>query len=363
MLAAGLGWMTPLAAQSVAQNSAQDYGQPNIQAAAEAMSAARASWRNKGKGLEERIFRIPMSEARDRVQRVYWECLAYVDKRRAYSAAVADYVESYHVETDSDKRAVYQEDAIQDQLDTLGESAAELQARLDSLREAPDWPRIRRAVQAERGQAMALQSKWREEMPQDLTITGATQAKPTPVSAIVYRDAQRELSDLLQRMWSKYYQALADAINANSAASVPLLTTRTAEGVSSSAPAEATAQSAAVSPLVGEWSYKLGSRKFNGVGEPLMVILELWMDHETLRGRYRAELPDFTGVRKLDWKLHAVASRAPGGQALEFESANPPVTGTVHIEGPAENGLEIMLVRGASDGGEYPRGREVLRRR
>jgi hypothetical protein len=362
VLAAALSGIAPSAAQA----PAQDYAQPGIQAAAEAMDAARSNWRNAGKGMEEQVFRLPMSEARDRVQRVYWECMAYVEKRRAYSAEVAAYIESYHVETDSDKRAVYQEDAIQDQLEALGESAAELQHKLDSLREAPDWPRIRRAIQAERNQAMALQARWREEMPQDLSISSSTQTRPTPISAIVYRDSQKELGDLLERMWSKYYQALSDAIGSNSAASVPLLKTRgsaPAPVAPGAASAQSAAQPAAASALVGEWSYKVGSRQFNGVGEPVMVILELWMDQGALRGRYRAELPDFSGMRKLDWKLRAAAGRASGGQAMEFESADPPATGTLRIEGPAANGLEIMVVRGANEAGGFPRGREALRRR
>ena len=82
-----------------------------------------------------------------------------------------------------------------------------------------------------------------------------------------------------------------------------------------------------------------------------------------LNGRYRAQLPDFDGVKAVDVRLHGAIAAGGGEQTLDFESKDPPASGRLILEGPAPNGLDLMVVRAPSSPGGLPRGRELLRRR
>jgi hypothetical protein len=116
-------------------------------------------------------------------------------------------------------------------------------------------------------------------------------------------------------------------------------------------------------PLVGVWTYAEGSQQFNGVAEPRQVLLELWMEDGALRGRYRAELPDFQGAKKVDLRLSGGVVSAHNQLTLNFESKDPPANGRIILEGPGSSGTELMFVRAVAAQSPIPRGRELLLRR
>ena len=86
------------------------------------------------------------------------------------------------------------------------------------------------------------------------------------------------------------------------------------------------------------------------------------MENGVLVGRYRAELPDFSGSRKIDLRLRAVSGANRNSLTLAFQSADSQATGEIVLEGPTEGGTELMLVRNVGAGSGVPRGRELLHR-
>jgi hypothetical protein len=175
----------------------------------------------------------------------------------------------------------------------------------------------------------------------------------------MYRDSEQQVTDALQHLWTTYYQALADSSSHTPSESRLL---------SASAPSDVTTQSdssgrgAEKSQLLGAWTYSEGSQRFNGVGEPHHVVLELWMDGPQLAGRYRAELPDFDGPKRVDLKLNGKVSTGRE-QVLEFHSVDPLIDGRILLQKQGTSGMELMLLRLPEIPGIVPKGRELLTRR
>ena len=188
------------------------------------------------------------------------------------------------------------------------------------------------------------------------------------VSLLVYRNLDQQLMDQLGRLWGRYYQAIADAVEQKPDGAAALTPIRPAAGGDSTLSASAAASVAAAAPssqhpLVGVWTFPERSQKFNGVAEPIGVLLEIWVENGRLIGRYRGELPNFSGMLKLDLRLSGVIGRGGSPQTLLFESKDPAATGQIILEGPDDSGLELMVERRVPAGSPVPRGREVLKRR
>ena len=88
-----------------------------------------------------------------------------------------------------------------------------------------------------------------------------------------------------------------------------------------------------------------------------------WLARVRARSRYRAELPDFSGERKIDLRLSARTGASHSPVILDFQSADPQSQGEIVLEGPLEGATKLMLVRNVAAQGPIPRGRELLRRR
>jgi hypothetical protein len=221
--------------------------------------------------------------------------------------------------------------------------------------------RIRRAVQPDRDAILKLQAALRAQAePQDLAIGSS----PTLawMASVAYRESERQLAEILRRLWTHYYQALVDGLEQRPAGSTPLGAIRASD---SPAPktAAATGGRTEQNPLVGAWEYVEGSQEFNGVAEPRHALLELWIEKGVLVGRYRADLPDFSGERKIDLRLSARTGASHSTVILDFRSADPQSQGEIVLEGPLEGATKLMLVRNVPAQGPIPRGRELLRRR
>ncbi|MCX6622542.1 MAG: hypothetical protein NTY38_16035, partial [Acidobacteria bacterium] len=225
---------------------------------------------------------------------------------------------------------------------------------------SPAWLPVRRAVQAESNELLALQSSLRADAPMDLTLGPAQVATPIPVRA--YLESERQVTELIRKLWQKYYQALTGVLDQPGAAGAAAPPTERL-AAPSRAHAGAPEPPRAESPAVGVWKYVVGSQQFNGVAEPKQVLLELWMAGETLAGRYRAELTAFDGTRNVDLRLHGTAPAGRGPRTLEFESKDPLAKGRIILEGPGAEGTELMLIRSVTADSPIPRGRELLRRR
>lgn len=348
----------PLAAQDLLPPP--DFSQPPVADASKKAGAAWTAWLHDDAGLERDALRLPMSEARGRLQRSFSEFLAYLDARKDYADKVGAFIENYRPETARGIPAVGIEPVNRDQLELLGVCLANLQSRLDSLRDAPEWAAIRRAVQADRSEVIALQGKLRDEIPVELPLS-RPQA-PRPLSGIVYRDSEARLRDVTKNLWSHYYQAVADAVAPGGK-----------QLISSSAPPaapetpEAPADSASVSranpeKLVGTWEYPEHSQQFNGVEEPREVLLELAMDKGTLTGRYRASLADFDGSRSVDLRLVMVKDpKVAHDLTFNVKSMTADMAGQMKIELQDTKDPELMLVHIGIDG--VPKGREIMIRR
>jgi hypothetical protein len=276
-----------------------------------------------------------------------------VDAHRAYADAVAGYIEAVRLQPRPNQAVVTTDAVYRDHIALLGLSLAILQEKLDALRVSNDWVAVRRAVQPGRTAALALQASRRDDMPVDLSLDSPDHPGSLNVMpAVVYRDAESKLMESVEKLWTSYYQALADAVEQRPSGSPPLVAIR---GSGEAPPPVASADG---NPMAGSWTYVRGSQQFNGVGEPRDVLLELWVENGLLVGRYRAELPDFAGPRKVDIRLHGPLAAGANAQALDFESKDPDGAGQVALEyNPTRR--EIMFVRPAAQS-ILPRGREVL---
>jgi hypothetical protein len=328
-----------------------EFSQDPIARAARDFAAAWSQWRSADAGLEQKLYQLPMAEARDLLQRSLGHYLDVLDARRAYGEAVAAYIDATRLQPHPGQPVATVEIVYRDQIDLLGVNLSVLQEKLDALRASNDWVAIRRAAQPGRTDLLALQSSRRADMPEDLSLDSPDHPRPpNAIAGQLYRDSEAKLLDSMEKLWTRYYQSLADAVEQKPAGAAALVAVRGA------APAPVAAGSAAT-PVAGNWTYVQGSQQFNGLGEPTGVLLELWVENGMLVGRYRADLPDFQGPRKIDIRLHGPLEAAANQQTLDFESKDPAGAGKVTIEfNPTRK--ELMFVRGAQ--AVIPRGREVL---
>jgi hypothetical protein len=334
-----------------------DFLQSSLVVAVNALTVSWGAWRSADAGLEQRVFRIPMREARGMIEQAWGAYREFLDKRRVYSEALARYIDEGHAQPQSGQKIVTLGAVYQDQIQLLGVNLEVLQGKLDALRNTAEWVSMRRQVQAESMQAFQLLSSRRAEMPLDLSLK-----RPEPVSMMsssVYRDSERQTAEALDRLWTRYYQALVDSVEQAPGGSRPLIARRPSEPAVDSPGSSAGTDN----PLVGVWTYAEGSQQFNGVGEPRQVLLELWMEGGALMGRYRAELPDFQGVKKVDLRLSGGVVSPHNQLTLNFESKNPPASGRIILEGPGSSGTELMFVRAVTAQSPIPRGREMLLKR
>jgi hypothetical protein len=340
---------------------APDYSDGAIAESAEQAGSAWKAWLMADRDLERDVANAPMVEARERIQRSFSALLNFTDKRRIYGERVADYIERYRPETAGRKPFVNVEVVNRDQLELLGISLSTVQARLDSLRDTAGWAAIRRTVQADRSDIMALQNARRDEIPVELPIGPAV--PPRPLSVIVYRDSERQARELVERVWTHYYQALVDEVERKSGTSRPLVASITPpEHAPEPAPSATAPRVSGPDRVAGTWRYVEGSQQFNGVEEPHQVLLELFVEKGALTGRYRGTLTDFTGTHNVDVRLQQMAG-AKGSSDIRLQYQNPEqnLSGQITVEGPGASGLDLMVVH--MDAAGIPKGREILARR
>jgi len=339
-----------------------NYSDSAVTEGAEETVTSWNAWLEASRNLEHDVPNAPMGEARDRIQRAFTAWLNFSDKRRIYSERVAGYIERFRPEAPGRKPLVNVETVSRDQLELLGISLSAVQARLDALRDTPVWAPVRRAVQTDRSEMMTLQNARRDDIPVDLPYGSAAPVRP--LSLIVYRDSEHQVREAVDRIWTHYYQALADAVVKNGT-STPLVTTLTLPAAPVADPAAAVAAEAPVvgiDRVAGTWRYVDGSQRFNGVEEPHDLLLELFAAKGVLTGRYRGTLTDFTGPHVVDVRLQQVpAAKGSSEIRLQFQNPEQNVSGQIVIEGPGASGLELQVIH--MDGAGLPRGREILARR
>jgi hypothetical protein len=323
--------------------------QEGVAARADDVVRAWGKWERTDRKLEQRILPLPMAEAREQLRRSLGAYLDFLAARGAYAESVAAYIDR-----ESSARAnlsLPEDAACQDQIGVLGANLAALQERLGGLRGSSDWLAIRRGVQEQNNQALKLQAGLRENL--DVPAQSANGRPAAGILALAYRDSEREIAETLRRLWTAYYQALADAVEQKA---TPPLTLLRPDGAHPGAP---TAQSNE-GPPVDVWIYVAGSLQFNGVAEPKRVLLELWTENGLPLGRYRAELPDFHGVKTVDIRLRG--ARSGGAQTFQIESKDPAAVGQIVLE-RSDSSEELILTRVVPARSSIPRGRELLRRR
>jgi hypothetical protein len=354
-----------------AQNLAQppDYSDPAVASAAQETTKSWQAWQRGDRDLERNVFEGPMADARDRIQRSFSAMLGYLEKRKAYSESVAAYIEHYKSDTPVRKPFVTIETVNREQLELLGANLTNVQSRLDGLRDSPAWVRIRRSVQADSSEITSVQSARRSELPIDLPLSRPE--PPRQMSAIVYRDSERQITELLSKLWTHYYQALDDAVEQKPGGAQPLVSSSSVAPHEALAPAPegfsggAGPRSAGLpglEALAGTWRYAERSQQFNGVEEPRQVLLEISVEKGgTLSGRYRAILTDFDGPHNVDIALHQV----PGGKnpkELRFRyKGDQDVEGEFTVEGPGASGIDLIVAHNGGAG--VPKGREIVTRR
>ncbi|MDR3718717.1 MAG: hypothetical protein P4K98_07935 [Bryobacteraceae bacterium] len=311
--------------------------------------------------MERRLSRQPMGEGREALRRGLGNFREYLDKRRTYSDAVLAYLDKRRAEPGPGHPAVTSAEVYRDHIYELGMHLAALRERLSALREFPEWTQVRRSIQQESDLAFKLQSSRRAEMPVELSL--GELRPPAAVTPLSYRNLDQGLMVQLDRLWTRYYQALDDALE-QKPGGAPLTPAGSADSAAPVAgvPGGAPAAQSSGSALPGIWTYLERSQRFNGVGEPGNVLLELWIENGLLVGRYRAELPDFQGKKVVDLRLHGHIAPAGAPQILDFESKIPAGSGQIVIEGPSGGGMEVMLERRVPSFSAIPRGREMLRR-
>jgi hypothetical protein len=359
-------WLIALPGAALAQQGERspDFSQGVVAVASDDLYTAWNVWRASDQDLEQRVFELPMADARRRIQTAFSDLLAYIDKRRAYSQAVAACIASRPPDIRAAGSLISVNVVNADEIDLIGVNISAVQRKLNILRTVPDWLQIRSSVQKDRSEVLDLQQTLRQgiqiEFPMDSSNSYAR-----PISLTVYRDSERQIREALARLWTHYYQALVDSVEQKRGQSTPLIAssiapaTNPAGAFPGSVGQLATASSGTNGPLVGTWTYVEGSEQFNGIAEPKHVILELWMENGMLVGRYRADLPDFDQTTKVDLSLHGKPGF--GRTILEFRSTSPEAVGRIILEEPSNKGANLMLVRSVEDT-PIPRGRELLTR-
>jgi hypothetical protein len=351
-----------------------DFSQRTITPAAEELTGAWNAWTRTGRDLEQRVFRVPMSEARDLIQRTLGRYLNFLDKRSDYGDAVLVYVEQCRLRPNPRQPLVTMEEVYEEQARLIGANVIALHEKLRALKDSPEWTSVYAGSRAETDRALRLQSSRRSEIPPDFSLSPAK--PPSLVSSLLYRSSEREIREQLRKLWSGYYQALVDAVEQRSGGSAPLIailpggrpdrtaTTATASGTLPGGPASPpVVVPEALKVFTGAWSYSAGSKQFNGVAEPVYAVLELWYEDDRIVGRYRAELPDFQGTKKVDLRLRGTGAVSGRQLTMRFESKDPPATGQLHLEGVGPSGTDLMLTRAVPPQSPIPRGREVMMRR
>jgi hypothetical protein len=340
---------------------APDYSDGAIAESAEQANSAWNSWLVVDRDLEREVPNAPMTEARDRIQRSFSAFLNYSDKRRIYGERVAEYIEHYRPETAGRKPYVNVEIVNRDQLELLGISLSSVQARLDGLRDTPGWAAIRRAVQTDSSDIIALQNARRNEIPVELPL--GTAVLPIPLSVIIYRDSERQARELVERIWTHYYQALVDGVERKAGTSRPLVASITPPAPAPEpTPSAAAPRISGLDRVAGTWRYVEGSQQFNGVEEPRQVLLELFVEKGALTGRYRGTLTDFTGPHNVDVRLQQMTGvKGSNDIRLQYQNAEQNLSGQITLEGPGASGLDLMVVHMDAQG--IPKGREILARR
>jgi hypothetical protein len=348
-------------ASAQALPQAPDYADSAVAESAEQANSAWNAWLMVDRNLEREVPNAPMTEARDRIQRSFSAFLNYSEKRKTYGERVAAYIERYRPETAGKKPFVNVEIVNRDQLELLGISLSSVQARLDSLRDTPGWAAIRRAVQPDRSDIITLQNARRDEIPVELPFSPAV--PPRPLSVIVYRDSERQARELVERIWTHYYQALVDELERKAGTPKPLVASITPPAPAPEpAPSAITPRISGLDRIAGTWRYAEGSEQFNGVEEPRQVLLELFVEKGSLTGRYRGTLTDFTGPHNVDVRLQQITSvKGSTDIRLQYQNAEQNLSGQITIEGPGASGLDLMVVH--MDGAGIPKGREILARR
>jgi chorismate mutase len=366
-------------AQDPAAEPPFDYNDAAIGAAADGAMNAWVAWQRGDRDLERDVLKAAMADARARIQRSFSALLNYLEKRKAYSESVAAYIEHYRPETTNRKPVVTIETVNREQLGLFRATLANVQAREDSLRDSPEWGTIRRKVAPDTSELAGVQSARRAELPIDLPFSQAE--PPRQLSSIVYRDSERQLRDVLQKLWTHYYQALDDAAEQRPGGALPLVASVTpaaapvpvATAPASATPvagvplpttaAQASASTQTVAMLVGTWRYAENSRQFNGVEEPRQVLLEIWTEKSgAISARYRGTLSDFDGPHDVDLALHQVpATKNSKEVTLSYKSAGQDAEGHFTLEGPDAGGLNLMVVH--TGGAGVPKGREIVVRR
>jgi hypothetical protein len=332
-----------------------DFSRAELRNSSEAVVKAWKLWQERMQVTERDTLALPMTEARLQVQRTYALMNAFFDARRAYSEKVAVQLEP--AQSSRNKPPVNADSVNADEVELLGVGITSFQASLAVLRSSPAWVRIRHSIQADRDTVTKLQQSRRDDIAITRPFAGASSGQP--ITARMYRDSEQQVTDALQHLWTTYYQALADSSSHSPSESIPLSASTPSDVNSNS---DASSRRTEKSQLLGAWTYSEGSQRFNGVGEPHQVVLELWMDGGQLAGRYRAELPDFDGSKRIDLKLSGKVSMGHE-QVLEFHSVDPIIDGKILLQKQGTSGLELMLVRLPEVPGVVPKGRELLTRR
>jgi len=350
-------WLMALPEAALAQQMERppDFSQSAVASASDDVSQAWNAWQAADQNLEQQVFSLPMADARVRIQTAFSAFVAFAEKRHVYSEAVATAIGAMAPDIAETGRVVGVDAVNADEIALLGVNVAAVQRKLDTLRSAPAWSRIRRSVQKDLDNVLDLEQARRQDLQIERPLEHAN-APARPVEATAYRNSERRVQEALTSLWTHYYQALADSMEQTPGRSTPLAASAT---VPAPAPPSSPAGSPANSALAGTWTYVEGSRQFNGVAEPRHVILELWMEKDALVGRYRAELPDFEGSRAVDLSLRGIPGT--GSTVLDFHSTSPEAAGKIILEGPNNNGRDLMLIRSV-EGTPIPRGRELLTR-
>ncbi len=379
------GWLIclPMHAQELAPPP--DYGDNTINVLAEETAKAWQAWQRLDRDIEQNAFQLAMVDGRETIQRSLSALLNYLGKRKAYSEGVAKYIEQFRPEASARKPIVAVETVSREQLELLGATLTDVQARLKRLTDSPDWSRIRRSVVADTSGIDNLRKNLRNQIPLDLPLS-----KPEPphqMSVIVYRDSERQIAELLEKLWTDYYQALDNAVERKPDGAKPLMVSTNPASAGPSAdvmpasPAVVSGTHPAVAPaagatslpgqpsapaaseaLVGTWRYIERSQQFNGVEEPRQVLIEIWVEKGgALAGRYRAVLADFDGPHNVDIALQSLpAGKNPKEFRFHYRAASQDADGQLTIEGPGTSGTDLTI---SHDGGGVPRGREIVLRR
>ena len=250
-----------------------------------------------------------------------------------------------------------------------------LEGRIHDLPEGDEYTLVRRAMESERGDLVALQNSVAQRIHAMDDSAKAQQAASglSDVDPLIKKledirkiwEGERARAVAARPVWGRYYTDLEKSLNEKNgsgpAPSTPPARTPSAPlaPTQGEKPRASNPAPAATATLGGNWVYKSQQGAWIGWGEPEMVVLQLRQVGSLVQGTYTARLPGRNDKRLLNLAVEGQLETKEQAH-LRWTSVEPPAHGVMTIKMSPDG--RLLVERLSSEDNYIPHGMEVLQR-